>query len=116
MQGTASRDAELSEEPSVSAAVRAIVDACGPRTIVLFGSVARGEARPDSDIDLLVVIDDEADWARAAKAALLAVARLEPEVDVIVTTRARVDANRGQAGTIIRPALREGRVVYERAA
>lgn len=92
------------------------MDACGPRTIVLFGSVARGEAHPGSDIDLLVVIDDEADWTTAAKAALLAVARLEPEIDVIVTTRARVDANREQAGTIIRPALSEGRVVYERAA
>jgi predicted nucleotidyltransferase len=115
MQGTPSQDG-LSDEPSVAAAVQAIVDACGPRTIVLFGSVARGEARPNSDIDLLVVIDDDADWARAAKAALLAVARLESEVDVIVTTRARVDANREQAGTVVRPALREGRVVYERAA
>ncbi|MHB1775341.1 MAG: nucleotidyltransferase domain-containing protein [Acidimicrobiales bacterium] len=92
------------------------MDACDPRTIVLFGSAARGAARPGSDIDLLVVIDDEADWTTAAKAALLAVARLEPEVDVNVTTRARVDADREQAGTIIRPALREGRVVYERAA
>lgn len=80
------------------------------------GVVARGETRPGSDIDLLVVVDDETGWTSAAKVALLAVARLEPEIDVIVTTRARVDANREQPGTIIRSALSEGRVVRERAA
>src|SRR5258707_12671438 len=30
-----------------------------PRRVILFGSVARGEAGPDSDIDLLVVVDDD---------------------------------------------------------
>jgi uncharacterized protein len=31
-----------------------------PRRVILFGSTARGEAGPDSDIDLLVVLDDDA--------------------------------------------------------
>ncbi|MGH9919770.1 MAG: nucleotidyltransferase domain-containing protein [Nitrososphaerales archaeon] len=97
-------------------AVRVIVGACDPRTIVLFGSEARGEAGPRSDIDLLVVVDDAGDWARAGRAALRAVAGLTPDVDVIVTTQALVDANRETPGTVIRPALREGRVVYSRAA
>ncbi len=87
MLQTTSRDGELSEDPSVSAAIRAIVDACAPRTIALFGSVARGEAHAGSDIDLPVVIDDEADWARSGRAALVAVARLEPKIDVTDTTR-----------------------------
>jgi Nucleotidyltransferase domain len=30
-----------------------------PRRVILFGSAARGEAGPDSDIDLLVIVDDE---------------------------------------------------------
>ncbi len=34
-----------------------IVEACNPETIILFGSVARGETGPESDIDLLVVVD-----------------------------------------------------------
>lgn len=97
-------------------AVRVLVEACDPREIVLFGSVARGDAGPGSDIDLLVVIDDTADWASAGKAAISAVARLVPDVDVIVATQGQVEANRERPGTVIRPALREGRVVYARAA
>jgi uncharacterized protein len=93
-----------------------LVEACNPREIVLFGSVARNEAKPSSDLDLLVVIDDGADWEAAGKAAIGAVARLVPEVDVIVATQAQVEANRDRPGTVIRPAVREGRVVYARAA
>jgi predicted nucleotidyltransferase len=36
------------------------VDFFHPRRVVLFGSRARGEAGPDSDIDLLVILDDDA--------------------------------------------------------
>jgi uncharacterized protein len=37
-----------------------VVDYFRPRRIVFFGSRARGEAGPDSDIDLLVILDDDA--------------------------------------------------------
>jgi len=35
------------------------IQALGVRRIALFGSVVRGEARPDSDVDLLVQFDPE---------------------------------------------------------
>lgn len=95
-------------------AVDRLVAVCQPRTVVLFGSVARGDDGPASDIDLLVVVDRGTDRRRVAKAALRAVAALPPEVDVVVVDEASVRANRDVAGTIIRPALREGRVVYRR--
>ena len=44
------------------------------RTLSLFGSAARGEARPDSDIDLLIEYDPGADWS------LLDTARLHAEL------------------------------------
>ncbi len=96
-------------------AVSSLVGACRPRTIVVFGSVARGDDGPDSDIDLLVVVDDGADRREATEAALRAVASLPPEVDVVVVGRAAAEVHRDVAGTIIRPALREGKVVYDRA-
>ena len=43
-------------ESSLSKIVRALVDALDPERVVLFGSWARGEERPDSDIDLFVEV------------------------------------------------------------
>jgi predicted nucleotidyltransferase len=37
-----------------------VVDYFHPRRVVLFGSRARGESGPDSDIDLIVILDDDA--------------------------------------------------------
>lgn len=42
--------------------------------LTLFGSQARGDARPDSDVDLLVEYDADADWS------LLDIARLRDEM------------------------------------
>jgi predicted nucleotidyltransferase len=39
--------------------LKSVVDYFNPRKVILFGSRARGDARPDSDHDLLVVIDDD---------------------------------------------------------
>jgi predicted nucleotidyltransferase len=96
-------------------AVAALVHACGPRRIVLFGSVARGDDGPHSDIDLLVVVPDDRTQP-AARAAVRAVANLPPEVDVVVVSETGFDEQRHRPGTVVRPAVREGRVVYERAA
>ena len=40
--------------------VRRLVDAYHPERVYLFGSVARGDAGPDSDYDLMVVVPDDA--------------------------------------------------------
>jgi predicted nucleotidyltransferase len=100
----------------VSEAVARLVAACDPHAVVLFGSVARGDDGPNSDIDLLVIVDDATDLHAAAKAAVRAVADVPPEVDPVVVSRAAAEAYRDSAGTIIRPALREGRVVFRRDA
>ncbi len=51
--------------PVLLAAIRdRIVDHLHPEKIILFGSRANGTATPDSDIDLLVVLDDEHPLAR----------------------------------------------------
>lgn len=43
----------------VNVVVKRIVDEVSPKMIVVFGSVARREAKKDSDLDLLVVLDDD---------------------------------------------------------
>ena len=73
--------------------------ACQPRTIILFGSVARGDDRPGSDIDLLVVVDEESRVGlRQPGCDPPPVASLPTEIDVIVTTQARLEANRDAPG------------------
>lgn len=98
----------------VPTAVDLLVDALDPVSIVLFGSVARGDDGPDSDIDLLVIVDDRRERRDAANAGLRVVAELPPEVDVVVVPASSAEAYRDVAGTLIRPALRDGRVVYNR--
>lgn len=96
--------------------VRQIVESVDPRAVILFGSYARGDATADSDVDLLVVTDftgSPRPVARRIQAALTP--RILP-VDVVVVTPEQVERNRDLVGTIIRPALREGRVLYERSA
>jgi uncharacterized protein len=95
-------------------AIDRIVQEFDPRQIILFGSWARGEARPDSDLDFLVVLDQIADKRHTAVAILRTLNGLPISKDVVVTTPEEI-ARRGQlVGDILRPALREGVIVYER--
>lgn len=93
--------------------VRRIVEAVAPEKIILFGSAARREMGPDSDLDLLVVkrCDDRREVARAVRACLRGLAPGRGK-DVVVVTPADVERDRDTIGYIIRPALREGRVLY----
>ena len=55
-----------------------------PRRVILFGSRARRDADPDSDIDLLVELDDDAPIERlSAKAVQTARSGYEGAVDII---------------------------------
>lgn len=85
-----------------------------PEQIILFGSAARGEASSDSDLDLLVVKAD-VDSTRAEAARIYqALADLPVPVDVVVVRQAYVQRYGDLVGTVVRPALREGKVLYAR--
>ena len=91
-----------------------IVAISDPQQIILFGSQARGDARPDSDLDLLV-IKEEMESPRAEAARIYrALAGLRIPVDIVVARSDYVRRHRDVVGTIVRPALREGRVLYAR--
>jgi predicted nucleotidyltransferase len=98
--------------------VEALVEALHPLRIVLFGSAARGDARPDSDIDLFVEVENGVQVGEAARKAYAAIGPLYPEVnrgvDIVVKDRAFVERYGDLVGTVLRPALREGKVLYAR--
>ena len=90
-----------------------IVRQFDPLQIILFGSYARGQADHLSDLDLLIVLPTGADKHRATVAILRALSDLAP-VDVVVTDPAEIERRGALIGGVLRPALREGLVLYER--
>jgi hypothetical protein len=86
-----------------------------PRRGVLFGSLARGDTRPDSDIDLLVILDDDAPREKLTLAAGYAARQgYRHAADVIPCRESVFQRKRKIAGTLAHQAATEGVVVYER--
>ena len=84
-----------------------------PVRVILFGSVAAGGATADSDIDLLVVLD-EVDDARLESVRLRRALRgLGVPVDVIVMRSDRFEETKDIVGGIAFPAHKYGKVIYE---
>ena len=92
--------------------VRRIVEIAQPEKIILFGSAALGRMGPDSDIDLLIVKDgvDAFDLMRLIYKNLYGV---DAAVDAIVVSSADIERYKDTHALVIKPALQEGRVIYE---
>jgi len=93
-----------------------------PRQVMLFGSAARGEAGPDSDFDLLVILDDDAPhgdapWDKLTLAAGFEARRTYKRGANVIPCRASTFADRAPiAGTLAHEAATDGVIVYERPA
>src|SRR5689334_6916782 len=86
-----------------------------PLRVILFGSTARGDAGPDSDIDLLVVVDDDTPAERLTlKAGLEARRAYRGPADVFPVRESTFRNNAEIAGTLSRAAILDGVVVYDR--
>jgi len=86
-----------------------------PRRVILFGSAARGEAGPDSDIDLLVIVDDDTAPEKVRlKAGFESRRSYHQPADVIPVREATFLRKSKIANTLSRAATLDGVVVYER--
>lgn len=95
--------------------VRRIVQTVQPRRIVLFGSAARGQMGPHSDIDLLVVMPDGVHRRRTAQRLYMALAGVGIAKDIVVITESDAREFADEPSLVIFPALREGREIYRAA-
>jgi len=102
-------------DETVSRLTRLLVDAAHPRRLILFGSHARGDAREDSDVDILVVEERPADRLREMVRLNRLLRGLEVAVDLLVVSEEKFNHWRDTPGNIYFEASSEGRVLYEGA-
>jgi predicted nucleotidyltransferase len=92
--------------------VRRVVEAAQPDTIILFGSAARGEMGPNSDVDLLVIKGGKFQRHRVVESIYGNLHGVGQAVDVVVVTPEEVERYRDTSCLVIFPAMKEGKIVY----
>jgi len=96
--------------------VKRIVQVAQPEKIILFGSAARGELGPHSDLDLLVIKAGPVHRGRLTEKIYMNLLGVGQAVDVVVVTPEDIERYGDVHCLVIAPALREGRAIYERTA
>ena len=105
---------EESIQEKIDKMVRRIVKKFKPEKIILFGSYARGTPTRDSDVDLLIIMPVLGSKREKRIEIGVALHDIRIPKDIIVATPDEVERRKNLVGTIIRPALEEGKVLYAR--
>ncbi len=106
-------DPILQRDEKLRLVVERLIEAYRPERVYLFGSVARGEAGPDSDYDLLIVVEDDARLERRdSDLAYKVLAGTGIAADVLVWTRSRFERRKHVVTSLPATVLREGRLLH----
>jgi len=101
-----------SDSEAIEQLVQRIIELVHPLRIILFGSAARGEMGPDSDIDVLVVMPEGVHRRQTAQLLYQQIRGLGVPFDILVATPDDLERHRDNIGLIYQSILREGREVY----
>ena len=105
--------APSADDPVLIEIVRRLVDVYQPDRIYLFGSTARGDAGPDSDYDLLVVVPDSAPPVKKdSELGYAAVEDLPRSGDFLIWTRRRFESRLHLKASLSSTVLQEGKLLY----
>ena len=105
---------ELVPAETIEGVVRAMGERFCPERIVLFGSYASGRPTPDSDLDLLVIMDTDLPPHRRAAPLYMIFRPMPCPMDILVFTPVEVAKWNGTVNHVITEALSTGKVMYER--
>ena len=98
---------------------KTIVETVKPQRVILFGSRARDEARPGSDVDILVIEDEPFGVGRSRRKEMArlwrALSRFDTAKDILIYARDEVEKWKESRNHVVGHALRTGRTLYERS-
>ncbi len=100
------------EQAVIDGIVERVVEIAQPQKVILFGSAARGDTGPHSDVDLLVIKDGE-NYRDLTHRIYSGLSGCGAPVDIIVASTATIERYKDSHALVYKPALREGKVMYE---
>jgi predicted nucleotidyltransferase len=89
-----------------------IVLTCKPLKVILFGSTANGKMTKHSDFDILVIMKNGIHRRKTAQLIYRNIADIGFASDIIVVTEEDVKTYEKDEGTVIYPAIRNGKILY----
>jgi uncharacterized protein len=111
--GGAATTVPSADDPALLEAVRRLAEAYHPERIYLFGSVARGDAGPDSDYDIMVVVSPQSPQEfRSCDLAYRALRGLRISKDVLVWTQTEFDERLHLKASLPSAIEREGKLLF----
>jgi predicted nucleotidyltransferase len=99
-------------QSTIDELIRRVVAAVHPLRIILFGSAARGDMRPDSDMDVLIVMPEYVHRRRTAQDIHEQLFGFPVPVDVLVATPEDLRKHQDNIGLVYHRVLREGKEIY----
>ena len=106
----------MTHEEKIDQAVKLLCNAAQPKKIILFGSYARGDAKHDSDLDLMVIFENKINRHAEMVRLRRILSPLRMSIDVIVVIEEKFNYWRDTIGHLYNEVSKEGKVIYEKAA
>jgi predicted nucleotidyltransferase len=98
---------------TIQEAASRIVSAAKPARVLLFGSAVNGTMTKDSDLDFLVIMRGSIHRRQTAQKIYRNLHGLGIAVDIVVATEDDIAKFGSRNGSVLKPALQDGRVIYE---
>ena len=105
---------QVATQTALDRLVKQIVEAVHPLRIILFGSHARADADPESDLDVLVVMPDGTLRRKTTHDLYRRVRGIGVSFDILVSTPSFLERHSQNPGLIYQTIIEEGRTVYAR--
>jgi predicted nucleotidyltransferase len=103
---------KLISDEIINEIIHRIVETAHPRKIILFGSAARGEMGPNSDLDILVVVPTGIHRRKTAQSIYRNLIGVGFAADIVVVTEQDLDRYGDNIGMVIKPAIEQGKILY----